>query len=77
MEVSLSTVVFGIAALIPSVIGFFMVRTMNQVDDALKALSGKVDSLTGKDTELAVAIGELKVEISSLKDRVRTLEAKP
>lgn len=75
MEISVTTLVLGIAAIIPTVIGFFMVRTMHQVDSALSLLSLKVDALSGKDTELAVAIGKLEVRVENLeRERAENVE---
>ena len=60
-----------LASVVPSVIGFFAVRSFKSVDTSLAMLGVKVDRLNEVDTKLSIELAELRVRITNLEFMVQ------
>lgn len=66
-EPSIFTVVVGlIVAVVPSVVGWLIVRAVKGVDDQLKALDKKIDALVERDARTREAVAELRGRVGNL-----------
>lgn len=66
-EPSIVTVVVGlIVAVVPSVVGWLIVRAVKGVDDQLKALDKKIDALVERDAQTREAVAELRGRVGNL-----------
>jgi outer membrane murein-binding lipoprotein Lpp len=62
-----TTIIGGLLlTVIPSAVGFLLLRSINSVDAAIAVLSTKVDGLAKKDEEIAIKVADLAARVANL-----------
>lgn len=63
-----------IAAAVPSVFGFLLLRAIKAVDTSIEKLGTKVELLSAQDTRHSIELGELRVRLLEVERRLDRLE---
>lgn len=67
-----SSLVLGLlGSVVPSAVGWLLIRAVKGMDATLASLSGKVDALTNQDTQILIELAELRTRVTHLELLVR------